>query len=165
MSRKFEVGQTVQVMRTGQITTIEGVVATGGLKLAGAVGPYVGGAFSEIELGRPEDRRCAEGRVAGFWAAHSSGLKDSKGREIGCSVYRGGSTMTELPAETFEKGYCSYRVMVPGFYFTFLPQATRNGESYGASQPFEFFRTEAEREARIVEYLAGAEKRAAKLAA
>lgn len=46
--------------------------------------------------------------------------------------------------------------------YGWAPHATRNGAIYGASQPWAWFDTEAEREADVARYLASARKRAAK---
>ena len=46
----------------------------------------------------------------------------------------------------------------------FRPHATRSRARYGAMQPNSYFETEEAREAAIAKYLAGARKRAAKMA-
>jgi len=92
---------------------------------------------------------------------HEFGCCDSKGRTIGATIYTGQCEIVELPAD---KEVWSFMTLEPGIYYTFCPQATRAGKSFGACQSVQYFKTAAERDAKVAKYLAGAAKRAAKLA-
>lgn len=80
---------------------------------------------------------------------------DKKGRLIGAKVYT-----FEIDFIEIESDSGSYWTIAPGHYFGFIPQATRNGQDYGAIQNFRLFLTPAERDDAIAKYLAAARKRA-----
>jgi len=90
---------------------------------------------------------------------HDFDACDAKGRALGTRVCTYVGVYTDAP--TGANWY--FRVPV-GTYFTFSPHATRNGQPYGAWQPDQVFTTEAERDAALTAYLAGARKRALKVA-
>lgn len=92
-------------------------------------------------------------------SSHDFLVTDRLGRKVGCATTIDTSTFEELPESFTGYGYSS---MKPGIYFTFYGQATRNGESYGASQRTMYFATQAEAEAQREKYLDGARKRAMK---
>ena len=87
-------------------------------------------------------------------------VKDSKGRAIGARVVLFTLTYTEIPEDS-----SVYWTHAPGTVIAFCPQALRNGQKYGAAQSFVECKDEADREAKIEKYFAGARKRAEKLAA
>jgi len=82
------------------------------------------------------------------------GLLDEKGRAIGLRVSRYRVTYRN-PPQAGESGRIGCWYIVPeGFeldvtYWAVNCQVTRNGRSYGASQPRQLFKSEAEREAFI----------------
>lgn len=93
---------------------------------------------------------------------HSFGINDAKGREIGAVV--------KFDVVTLENAPEGYKGMMwsgkeAGTYFRFHAQATRDGESYGASQAWVWCKSESERSKRVEAYLQGAVSRAAKKAA
>lgn len=79
------------------------------------------------------------------------GLVDEKGRAVGVVVMR-------APVEMVESGNNGYDYP-PGKGFTADVMAARNGNTYGAINPFIFFPTEEEREAWIAKRVAGAKRR------
>lgn len=87
------------------------------------------------------------------------GLKDAHGRAIGARISR--FEFTATPTDEFLYGVYLLPEGMEGRVFAFYPQAMRNDVKYGASQQSRYFRTEAEREAAITEYLRNATKRAA----
>lgn len=87
---------------------------------------------------------------------HDFGVYDRLGRKIGAQVRTSENTFA-----VNEEGSWGY-LRAPGRYFSFYPQATRNGVRYGAAQNEKHFDTAAERDAAVAKYLAGARKRAAK---
>lgn len=87
------------------------------------------------------------------------GLQDKRGRAIGCIVYR---ATVEYIAHPDGDAARSWSTVDPGVYFSWTPQATRNGSSYGATQSANLCKTELEREQAIEKYLKAARKRAAK---
>lgn len=91
------------------------------------------------------------------------GFRDKRGREVGAFIVRRAITV-EL-AEEKSASHLATTGLPPGASrFVFLPQATRDGKAFGACQPDSYFETEEAREEAIAKYLAGAKKRAAKLA-
>lgn len=88
------------------------------------------------------------------------GVFDAKKREIGCRIV---TLETEfyIDADHSDSGYR----MEPGRYFSANIQATRSGVEYGASQSWEHFKTEAERDAYIAKRIADSRKRAEKIKA
>jgi len=94
------------------------------------------------------------------------GSLDKRGREVGAIIVRRSLTVELAPNQAETWGYlASTELPVGTFRFVFLPQATRDGKAFGACQPNSYFETEEAREAAIAKYLAGAKKRAAKIAA
>jgi hypothetical protein len=92
----------------------------------------------------------------------SFGVKDRFGREIGARVWTHTVTYTLEPPEG-QPVTLSYRNNgKAGTFYGFTPQATRNGQRYGASQSAAEFPTEKERDAAVKKYMAGARKRAIK---
>lgn len=85
------------------------------------------------------------------------GVKDGKGRELGAIAYLGTRKVTQVADRDF--GSCALEADL-GDWFIFYPDATRDGKSFGASHGSRKFRTEAERDAAVVAYLASARKRA-----
>lgn len=92
---------------------------------------------------------------------HGFGVNDTKGRGIGARI-----TTFILTYKARTDGQRSGTICDPDkigkSFFAFVPQATRGGVPYGASQVTQEFSTEAERDAAIAKYLAGAAKRAMK---
>lgn len=86
------------------------------------------------------------------------GYVDAKGRRIGCALYR-------VKVEWVEAPDAKWGWKVPRGQYRLCVQAERNGVSYGACQADQYFESEEAREAAVAKYLAGAKKRAAKLAA
>ena len=86
---------------------------------------------------------------------------DEKGRVIGARVQLWICEEREYTGES-EWGWAYGDSSELGSYFVMMGNATRNGKDYGASGPRRMFRTEAEREAAIAEYLKGARARARK---
>lgn len=91
---------------------------------------------------------------------HDFGVKDARGRAIGAKVYYREIELVEFTPEEFQV----YYALPAGYYYVATMRATRNGVDYGASQPRQYFATEAERDAAVQAYLANAKKRAAKKA-
>ena len=95
---------------------------------------------------------------------HGFGITDSKGRSVGALLI---ITTVEYAANgyTFERpgpfGHLGLEVE-PGTYYVVQPWATRDGETFGATQPDRRFKTKAGRDAYVTEYLANAERRAKK---
>ncbi len=86
------------------------------------------------------------------------------GREVGARVSFYNVTVTELTGNPASY-YTVDSAAELGEFFAFCPQATRNGEGFGACQSFRHFRTVAERDAAVAKYFKDAEKRATKAAA
>lgn len=82
-------------------------------------------------------------------------VRDRKLRSVGALVNIAMAEATESDGV----GYGGYE---PGLYWSFRPSATRSGVEYGATQPRQYFKTEAEMEAAIAKYFASAKKRALK---
>jgi len=89
---------------------------------------------------------------------HAFGHLDRFGRELGAAIYTWAETFRPVGPDEDPWG----RRVEPGTYFTFRPQATRDGASYGPIQRDVRYATEADRDAAIRLYLDGARKRAAK---
>lgn len=70
-----------------------------------------------------------------FW------LTDKYGRKIGVEISTYEATFTELPEDV-----CAYYSIEAGHYFALRFWATRDGKTYGALQPNNFFKTEKERQ-------------------
>lgn len=86
---------------------------------------------------------------------HGFGARDGKGRELGAAVSLYELDMVpQAPEATWSQ------VRAPGHYYVVRVQATRNGHHYGASNPEQYFTTEAARTAYVGKYLKGAAKRA-----
>lgn len=82
------------------------------------------------------------------------GVVDYKNRKIGAIISYGEA---EFVPVTDDSG-CGYR-MEAGHYFTYCPHNTRNGQSYGSCNPTKYYKTEAERDAAVAQYLKAAVKR------
>lgn len=87
----------------------------------------------------------------------SFSLLDPYGRAIGCAVYCGEATFEEAAPDA--RSWC---VVAPGHHWTARPQATRNGNPYGASQVTHYFPTAEERDAYADRFIAQSRKRAVK---
>lgn len=88
---------------------------------------------------------------------HEWDVADRKGRRLGTTVTFGTFTFEKVPEGTFS-GY----TMEPGTYYAWMPQATRAGNWFGASQGWRFCKTEAQRFHAVAKYLRGAQERAQK---
>lgn len=84
-----------------------------------------------------------------------SGKVDAKGRKMGTLVRTNEVTYAALPEDA---PIGSYYRMEPGHYYAVRIQAAKDGVAWGASQPSQFFKTEAERDAAIAKRLAKAAK-------
>jgi len=89
---------------------------------------------------------------------HDFGNVDRFGRKIGAWIITYEIDFVQAPPESYS-GY----TIEAGHYFALRVSATRNGESYGASQPSGHFKTINERQIAINKYLASAQKRATKI--
>lgn len=94
---------------------------------------------------------------------HEFAATDSKGRTIGARI----QFATEVrPDDSTDKAWSCANgrrgeyVSVAGTFYTFRPQALRNGEVFGAMQDSRYFASETERATAVEQYLAGARKRA-----
>lgn len=90
---------------------------------------------------------------------HDFFLSDAKGRRIGARIWLAVATSVEIADDS--RGWSN---LPPGVYFAWCPHATRNGNTYGATQEYRYCKTEDERAQAIAKYLADARKRAAKIA-
>ena len=90
------------------------------------------------------------------------GINDQKGRRIGACVRLFEMDLVEIPEEKLHSWRYGIFAMPPGHYLCVRTQATRNGESYGATQEPRYFHTEEEQEAAVARYLSDAKKRAAR---
>jgi len=88
-------------------------------------------------------------------------VKDKRGRTIGAAVARFSIQVIES-----EEPRSTPRAPIDGVgtYYGMCPHAERDGKSYGACQPDQFFKTVEERDRAVEKYFAGAAKRACKLA-
>ena len=84
--------------------------------------------------------------------------RDRLGRQIGARLWF--STVEVLEGSAGGYAWPSE----PGVYFIAQPNATRAGIGFGAHQPRQCFKTEAEREAYAAKYFRNAERAAAKRA-
>lgn len=82
-----------------------------------------------------------------------TGKIDAKGRKMGLRVRT--CEMTFVAAKEDERTW--FR-LEPGHYYVVQIQASKNGEKWGAAQPNQYFKTEAERAAAIAKRLAAASK-------
>lgn len=82
-------------------------------------------------------------------------VRDQRGRAIGAAVTTFMVTFTALP-DGATSGWCH----APGTFFGLCVQATRNGRGYGASQPWRFFATAAERARALAASLTASRRRA-----
>lgn len=91
---------------------------------------------------------------------HGFGVRDSKGRVIGAmvSLFEGERTLVEHKVWI---GCAQGPVKAAGHVYGFTPQATRDGESYGASQAARTFDSAKERDEAVATYFSKAQKRAA----
>jgi hypothetical protein len=83
--------------------------------------------------------------------------RDRAGRQIGARLWLETIEVLEGAAVAY-----AGHPAEPGVYFTAQPNALRGGEGFGAWQPRQCFKTEAEREAYAARYFRNAEKAAAK---
>jgi hypothetical protein len=84
------------------------------------------------------------------------GIVDHKGRMIGYCIKLFEVEYVEyVEGDSFD--YCNRSS--PGKFFAFYPQATRNGNSYGACQQSKKYSTNIEREEAIQKYIESAKKR------
>lgn len=85
---------------------------------------------------------------------HTFECRDEKGRTMGAEIKIG--TADFVPAEDYRSQQAE------GSYLWMRPGGTRNGCGFGPTQPRQYFKAEAERDAAIAIYLSGARKRAEK---
>jgi hypothetical protein len=85
---------------------------------------------------------------------YSFDVVDNAGRVVGARVHTFVATFAELPA-----GVAGWAKKA-GTYYGYRPQATRDGERYGASQSDRMFTDEASRDADVFAYLYDARRRA-----
>lgn len=90
-----------------------------------------------------------------------TGYNDAQGRRIGTRVYLSVEIWEETAAETKVYGWAY--ATAPGVYYVMCPHATRNGQTYGAGQPFKAFTSADERTRAVTKYLAGFARRASKV--
>lgn len=85
--------------------------------------------------------------------------RDAKGRQFGVQVVT--DSIVLVPASDSDHSYWS---KAPGTYLRACVQSTKNGECWGASQPYKWFDTEGDRaawiEARVKRSRAAAAKKA-----
>lgn len=87
-------------------------------------------------------------------ATHDFGTTDKRGRKVGAAIFTTEFDFVEDPEAN--GGY----LMAAGHYYAFVPSATRDGNSYGATQRWTSYATVEDRDAAIATYLKGARKRA-----
>jgi hypothetical protein len=102
-----------------------------------------------------DNMRCALSETPPRRELVSFDVLDKRGRVVGARITRNEHTYTE-------GGDRAWYEQTPGTFYAFTPHATRNGETYGASQRTVLCATPEEREAAIAKYLRAARKRAAK---
>ena len=85
------------------------------------------------------------------------GIFDKKWRKIGYELHLHEVDLVEIKGENYTGGFWSNKL--PGHYFVFYPQATRDGEKYGACQQDRFFKTKEERDSAVQKYIESAKKR------
>lgn len=101
-------------------------------------------------------------RTKAIWSEISSAISgefdftDLKGRRIGYEIRLYEAQFVEIGED---HSGIFYKKMLPGYYFMFYPQATRDGKKYGACQQDRFFKTKEEREIAIKKYIESARKR------
>lgn len=88
---------------------------------------------------------------------YNFGIQDSKGREIGAIIKTYMITRIEVTGDSL--GYLCYKKYI-GTHFVYRVHATRNNESYGATQYEVFCKTAKERQEKIDKYIKDAKKRA-----
>jgi hypothetical protein len=90
---------------------------------------------------------------------NSFDLLDERKRSMGAEIRTSEFTRTRI-----RKIPCGYECTISelGFFYRFIPHATRNGKSFGPAQFGSDFRTKAERDKAIKKYLESARKRAIK---
>lgn len=101
-------------------------------------------------------------RTKKIWFGQSSiasgefDIFDTKGRRIGFEIH-----LYEIQLVEIGENYTGmlYTDKLPGHYFVFYPQATRDGKKYGACQQDRFFKTKEERQIEIAKYIDSARKR------
>ena len=89
---------------------------------------------------------------------------DNKGRKIGAMIRRETQVYEEMSEAEFNKTKMASLVR-PGTWYTFYVSTTRNGATFGASQPTHYFRSIEERDVAIHAHIARSMKAAAKKAA
>jgi len=92
---------------------------------------------------------------------NSFDLLDERKRSMGAEIRTFEITRTRI-----KKIPCGYECTIGelGFFYGFIPQATRNGKPFGPAQFGSEFRTKAELDKAIEKYLKSARKRAVKRA-
>jgi hypothetical protein len=85
------------------------------------------------------------------------GFNDDKGRQIGVVI-----TRFNAKFEAADEDARSWYRQEPGDYFGVTVHAARNGVGYGASQPYQYFASEAGREAYVAKRVAATRKSYAK---
>lgn len=78
-------------------------------------------------------------------------IKDEKGRPVGVLTSRYEFDAVEATDEDCRYGYFNLPHIKPGRCFAGRVQATRNGVSFGASQPFHYFGSAEARDAWIAQ--------------
>lgn len=102
--------------------------------------------------------------------SHDFGLVDKKGRKLGARVFFATFVLVEMTEEAKKASSYSFRREAAGTYLEVTPQATRDGNSYGACQRSQRFMIEngdevaatAKRDAWVAKYLKGAKARQVK---
>lgn len=92
------------------------------------------------------------------------GTVDNKGRRIGALIVRETETYEVMTDAEIKSSFFRSHVK-PGVWFVYRIQTTRNGSSFGASQPTHYFASVEERDVAIHAHLARSMKAAAKKAA
>ena len=88
---------------------------------------------------------------------YNFGIQDAKGREIGAIIKTYMTTRVEVPGDSCGM-MCDKKYI--GTHFAYRVHATRNNETYGATQYEVFCKTAEERQEKIEKYLRDARKRA-----
>jgi hypothetical protein len=92
------------------------------------------------------------------------GMTNAKGAALGAMIIRETEVYEEMSEAEFNKTRTASLVR-PGTWYTYRVQTTRNGSSFGASQPTHYFRSIEERDVAIHAHIARSMKAAAKKAA
>jgi hypothetical protein len=92
------------------------------------------------------------------------GMTNAKGAALGAMIIRETEVYQEMSEAEFNKTRMA-SLTLPGVWFTYCVQTTRNGAGFGASQPTHYFRSIEERDVAIHAHMARSMKAAAKKAA